>query len=69
MVIQPENCTVCGHSKMKKIGDIKNTRLFICPECFAEQSQFIGKVVCEHEYDDRNSNKCIHCGEPSINYK
>jgi len=60
-------CDTCG-AKMKKVGDIKNTRQFICPECFSEKVEYIAGKPCEHEYDDKNKNRCIHCGEPSINY-
>ncbi len=61
-------CDDCG-APMKKVGDIQNTRQFICVECFAEKVQFIKEKPCEHDYDDRNYNKCIHCGEPSIHLK
>jgi hypothetical protein len=65
---EAEICDECGEKQMKVIGDINSTRLFICLECFAEKHEFIGFDSCEHEYNDRAGNKCIHCGEPSINY-
>ncbi len=61
-------CDECG-AKMKKVGDIKNTREFKCIECFANKVEYIAGKPCEHEYDDKNGNKCIHCGDESINYK
>ncbi len=63
-----EPCHECGKIAMKKIGDINSTRLFICLECFAERHEFISLDSCEHDYNDKSGNKCIHCGKPSINY-
>ena len=56
-------CDECGYEPLKKTVDIKNTRLFICPECFKEQTQFINVNFCKHEYDDKSRNKCIHCAK------
>ncbi|KKM94764.1 hypothetical protein LCGC14_1195010 [marine sediment metagenome] len=61
-------CTECGCEKIEKVVDTKNTRLFICPECFTERAEYIKGKPCEHEYDDRNGNRCVHCGDESINY-
>lgn len=69
MVEEPQHCEECGYDKMELIGDIKNTRSYKCQECFAEKNVFIEIDTCKHEYDDRNYNKCIHCGEESVNYK
>lgn len=63
-----EFCDECGKETMKAIGDIYATRLFICLECFNEKHEFIGYEDCEHEYNDKNGNKCIHCGEESVHY-
>ena len=63
-----EFCAECGKQAMKKIGDINSTRLYICLECYAERHEFIGFDTCEHDYNDKNGNRCIHCGEESINY-
>lgn len=61
-------CSNCG-SKMKVIEEQKNTKKLMCTECFTERLEFIAEKPCKHEYDDRNGNKCIQCGEPSINYR
>lgn len=60
-----EECPECGEMSLKKIGDINSTRLFICLDCFAEYHEFIGFDSCEHEYDKRSGNRCIHCGHPT----
>ena len=61
-----KSCTECG-GNMTKLGDHKNTRLYMCSECFEEQDEFIANK-CKHEYHDKNGNKCTQCGEPSIHY-
>ena len=58
-----EYCEECGFEGIEFIGDVKNTRTFKCPECFSEKLKFINNITCEHEYSDRNNNKCIHCGK------
>lgn len=60
-------CEECG-ALMIEVGGIKNTKQFICEQCFTEKVQYVANEPCEHEYDDKNGNKCIHCGEESINY-
>lgn len=60
-------CEECG-GLMKEVGDIKNTKQLICDECFFERVIYIANEPCKHEYDDKNVNRCIHCGEPSIHY-
>ena len=65
---ESEYCDDCGEKSMRAIGDINSTRLFICLECFNERHEFIGYDDCEHEYDDRNGNRCVQCGKESINY-
>lgn len=61
------HCTECG-GKLKKIGDIGNTRKCVCSNCYEENIKYINPEPCEHEYNDKSGNKCIHCGEPSIHY-
>ena len=61
-------CDECG-APMEELGTKKNTKLLGCTECYAEKRKFVGEKTCLHEYDDRNGNKCIQCGEPSIHYK
>lgn len=61
-------CDECGY-EVEFVGDVKNTRSYKCPECFTEKVEFIIKDICKHEYDDRNYNKCIHCGKESIHLK
>jgi len=56
-----EECVECGHAPLKKIGDIKQTRLFLCPQCFTEKVTYIPEEECKHEYD--NKNICLRCGE------
>lgn len=66
---EAEFCGDCGEQKMKRIGDINQTRLYVCLECFSERHEFIGIDNCDHEYDDKSGNKCIHCGKESVHYK
>lgn len=54
-----ETCSECG-APMHLVGDIKNTRLLMCTECFAEKHQFISDKKCNHEFNDKN--ECAHCG-------
>lgn len=56
-------CNECGFEPLKKTIDIGDTRLFICPECFTEHSKFIGNKVCDHEYDEKSKDVCIHCAK------
>ena len=63
MGLKTEECAECGHHPLKKVGDIKQTRLFLCPECYTEKIIYIPKKECEHEEYD-NKNNCVHCGEP-----
>ncbi len=59
---QTEVCVECGHTPLKKIGDIKQTRLFLCPECFHEKVIYVRDKECSHEeYDTKNN--CLHCGK------
>ena len=58
-----EECIECGHTPLKKIGDIKQTRLFLCPQCFTEKVIYIPEKACKHEkYDVKNN--CLICGKP-----
>ncbi len=56
-----EGCEECGHSPLKKIGDIKQTRLFLCPQCFTEKVIYIREKSCTHEFDTKNI--CLICGK------
>lgn len=62
-----EFCDECDGS-MVKIGDHKNTRLFMCNSCFAEKVKYVGSKSCKHEYDEKSGNKCVQCGEASVHY-
>ena len=60
---EEEECGECGHKPLKKVGDIKQTRLFLCPQCFTEKITYLPKKECIHEeYDTKNN--CLSCGEP-----
>lgn len=58
----PEYCAECGFDKMELVGEVKNTRSYKCKECFAEQIRYIDDSECEHEYNAKSNNHCIHCG-------
>lgn len=62
-----EFCDECN-DVMVKIGEHKNTRLFMCNNCFAEKVKYVENKPCKHEYDDKSGNKCTQCGEASIHY-
>ena len=61
------HCKECG-APLSKPMEEGSTRMYKCPECFTERVQYIEEIPCKHEYVDKNGNKCIHCGEPSIHY-
>lgn len=63
-----EYCDECGYRGVEECKTIKNTKIYICPECFFEKAEYIANKPCKHEYNDRNGNKCTLCGEPSIHY-
>ena len=58
------HCKECG-SLLKEGFKQRNTRLYVCEVCFTEKAEFVIEK-CDHEYADKNGNKCIHCGEPNI---
>ena len=62
MELETVECTECGHKPLKLVGDIKQTRLFLCPQCFTEKVTYIPDKACTHEEYD-NKNNCIHCGK------
>jgi len=57
-----EYCDECD-SPMKRALDIKNTRLFVCPECFSQKASYVIGKICSHEYAEKNKDRCIHCGK------
>ena len=54
-------CEECGSWTLKLIGTIKNTKVFVCINCYSEKSVFMGHDDCEHEYTARD--ECMHCGD------
>lgn len=62
-----EYCKNCG-CNLKELGKFKNTRKFVCVECYAETAIFIANKECKHEYDERSKDICIQCGKSSIHY-
>jgi len=67
MTEEPEYCPECGEESLEEMI-YKNTKIVKCTLCYNEVAEYIHDV-CEHEYDDKNGNKCIHCGEASMHYK
>jgi predicted ATP-dependent serine protease len=57
-------CEECGEDNLQLMGDIKNTRIWKCLECFSEKNVFIKTDICIHEYDEKSKDNCIQCGEP-----
>ncbi len=62
MVSKPKYCDYCG-CVLEHVGNVKNTISYKCPQCFSEKNIFNDTSVCKHEYDQRNNEKCIHCGK------
>jgi hypothetical protein len=54
-----EYCEECG-AKMKDLGDINQTKILLCSECFSEKTIFVSEE-CEHEYSSRD--ECMYCGK------
>lgn len=50
----------CG-GRLKKIGEIGNTRKYVCAECYEENIKYIEIDECEHGYNSKHI--CIHCGK------
>jgi hypothetical protein len=53
-------CVECG-GVMTFVGDISTTRLYVCVDCFAEKTEFLGYEDCEHKFNVRE--ECELCGE------
>ncbi len=58
---EDEFCEECGNQSLKKIGDVDMTKIFICTNCFAEKTTFVGYDKCKHEYNTHN--ECMYCGK------
>lgn len=54
-------CEECGSYTLKMIGIINRTKVFVCINCYAEKSVFLGHDECEHEFNERE--ECMHCGD------
>jgi len=59
----PEYCIECGGTNFRKIGEVKQTRMFMCLECWTGNIEYVRMKNCVHKYTEKNKNKCIHCGE------
>ncbi len=54
-----KKCRYCKQYGLAKIGDANHTRLYYCPKCGKQTTQYLKKVVkCKHTYEEDLCTKC-----------
>ncbi len=58
-----KKCRHCNSYGITKMGEAGHTRLYYCPKCEKQTTQYLKKVVkCKHRFE---AETCIKCGYQS----
>ncbi len=59
MVGTLKKCIYCKQYGLTKMGEAGHTRLYYCPKCGKQPTQYLKKIVkCKHVFEDDVCRKC-----------
>ncbi len=57
-----KKCKHCNQYGLTKMSESGHTRLYYCPKCGEQTTQYLKKVVkCKHRFE---GDACEKCGQP-----